>query len=318
MQFSKIAAALAASFLPSLALGASAIIQNDCDFPVYLWSVSDTSSGMIPLLNSSTVYKETYRNKADGGGISIKLAKKNDNGQLTNDIEQLQVEYTVGWANLVYYDLSLVNGNPMSGSAYSLTALGSNCPNVTCAASDEECQGAYIVWNDNAATHACTETADIMVNLCSASDSGSGSSDNSTDSSSSASSSTTAAASTTASATSTATPTATAAASPESVVDSGNSSPELFEVVADAEGDVSTSAAPVSSSSSTSTSSKSTTGKSTTTITKTTYVSWQDYPAKREAAPEPHADVHHARHLAEHAGHAHNRVRRSRVFRAAA
>ena len=158
-------AALAATVLPTVS-AAVAAISNHCDVPYFVWSVSEVQSDMITIPDHTVVYNETYRSRADnGGGISIKIAKSNSNGNLPGtDISQF--EYTITDSN-VWYDLSNIDGNPLQGIAVLLSASDSSCPTVQCASNDQVCKSAYNHPDDNASTHACAPNADLMLTLCS-------------------------------------------------------------------------------------------------------------------------------------------------------
>ena len=170
MQYLVPIAALAATVLPAVH-AAVAGVSNHCGVPFYVWSVSDVQSDMVTIPDYTVVYNETYRSRGDNdGGISIKIAKSNDNGNLPSTGVS-QFEYTITSDN-VWYDLSNINGNPLQGISILLAPSESSCPTVQCASNDETCKAAYNQPNDDTATHACAPNADLMLTLCSDKQSG--------------------------------------------------------------------------------------------------------------------------------------------------
>jgi len=67
MQFTMISASAAVLAFASIAQASSAIVDNQCGFPVYLWSVGDTSSEMFTIESNGTPYSEEYQTRASGG-----------------------------------------------------------------------------------------------------------------------------------------------------------------------------------------------------------------------------------------------------------
>ena len=190
MKYANTAFTLAALAIPAVHAQGTAAVVNMCEFPAYIWSVGDEASPMVALPNQTVGYQESYRQKADKSGISIKIAPSflpidnTDGGNMDTSANITQFEYTIS-PGTVWYDISYVNGNAFQGVPVLLQPSDLSCPNVTCAATDSVCQAVYNNPNDNAATHACGADADLFFLLCPPNNDGS-----STPPSSSASSST--------------------------------------------------------------------------------------------------------------------------------
>jgi len=159
MQFTIISALAAVLAFASTAQTSSAIINNQCSFPVYLWSVGDTSSEMITIEPNGTPYSEEYQTRAEGG-IALKISTV-----LGNTTVVTQFEYTLSEPT-IWYDVSNVNGFPFSDDGLALVPTESSCREVTCPAGEGSCHAAYTVWNDNYATAACASTSDLTMTLC--------------------------------------------------------------------------------------------------------------------------------------------------------
>jgi hypothetical protein len=155
---SRAAVLLAAS--ASVVSAGSAIIHNQCDFPVYLWSVSNTAGPMQELAANGGEYTEVYRNNPNGGGISMKIASDEAASEIT------QFEYTLEDADL-WYDLSNINGYPFMEWGVTIIPSDDKCNEVICPAGIELCAAAYNTPTEDWATAMCPSTADMVVLLCS-------------------------------------------------------------------------------------------------------------------------------------------------------
>ena len=157
--------ALVASTVFGVAHAGVAADNNKSGSPMYLWSVGDLSSQKIELPDRSVVYNETYRARNGGGGISIKICGE---PELTDN--HTQFEYTIDPPSTqnpkVWYDLSNINGNALSNVDYELKPTDKDCPTVYCPAGASKCKAVYNVWNDDQSTHACSANADLIFTLC--------------------------------------------------------------------------------------------------------------------------------------------------------
>lgn len=154
------AAVLLAACAPIVSAVGNAVIHNQCDFPVYLWSVSNVAGPMQELAANGGEYTEAYENNPDGGGISIKLGRDTTGANIT------QFEYTLETPSL-WYDLSNINGYPFMAYGVSVVPSSSACNQVICPAGIELCADAYNTPDENYATAECSSDADMVVLLCS-------------------------------------------------------------------------------------------------------------------------------------------------------
>ncbi|MCJ1282608.1 hypothetical protein MMC26_001933 [Xylographa opegraphella] len=160
MQFTKISALAAVLAFASNAQASSAIVNNECAYPVYLWSVGDSSSEMVTIEPHGKPYKEEYQTRSEGGGISIKISTA-----LGNEDTITQFEYTLDGSQL-WYDVSNVNGFPFSDDGLALVPSESACREVTCPAGQGSCHAAYTLPEDNWATAVCESSSDLTMTLC--------------------------------------------------------------------------------------------------------------------------------------------------------
>jgi hypothetical protein len=157
--YSTLSAAAILAAIPAVNALGQAMVENKCDFPVYLWSVSDEVNPMQTLDANSGNYSESYRTNADGGGISIKISRDQSQNTVT------QFEYTL--TNTLWYDVSNINGYPFQDWGLTLVPSEDGCPNVLCAAGVAACSDAYNIPTDNHATSACSTEANTVLVLCS-------------------------------------------------------------------------------------------------------------------------------------------------------
>ena len=150
----------AAAPLEARAAPGQAIVHNQCSFPVNLWSVGSANyAAAAHALAPGATYAELYRTPPNGGGVSLKIGR-GDN-LYTQPVEQF--EYTLGPGPRLWYDLSLINGDPFAGEKLLLRPsrpVGPSCVDV---AND----GAYRKPDDDWATHACESVGvDLTLTLC--------------------------------------------------------------------------------------------------------------------------------------------------------
>ena len=137
-----------------------ATVHNNCAFDISLDRVADTDPGPLDI-PAGQGWGEVYQQRADGGGISIKLSGGDGPGGIT------QFEYTIdNDMGLVFYDLSLVNGDPFLPYSQVIVPSDPSCVTVSCAPGESPCAAAYNVWNDDQATHGCGVATNLDLFLC--------------------------------------------------------------------------------------------------------------------------------------------------------
>ena len=116
----------------------SAIVTNNCGFSVLLRSVDDSVGPEVTIAPGGT-YSEQFHTSGNGGGISIKV---DQNGDPASSGDIAQFEYTLA-DNLVYYDLSLINGDPFQAERQAVTPADGSCHQVVCDAGENPCGDAF-------------------------------------------------------------------------------------------------------------------------------------------------------------------------------
>ena len=161
---------LAVAALPAFAALAQATgkvqILNQCEYSVNLWSCADEDSQMHTVQPGKD-YEEGYRSKNGGGGISIKIAI-NATTLYTYPAPPVaitQLEYTLGGGK-IWYDVSNINGYPFKDNGLNLTTSDGGGPAVKCAPGVAHCDAAYNKPDDDHATGATADAADIIMVLC--------------------------------------------------------------------------------------------------------------------------------------------------------
>ncbi|OOF96754.1 hypothetical protein ASPCADRAFT_206923 [Aspergillus carbonarius ITEM 5010] len=136
----------------------SAVVQNNCTYPVYLWSVGG-SIGPSQTIASGSSYSETFHRDPTSGGISLKITKTS-NG-LFDGSPQTNYAYTLDTdTSSVFYDLSDVFGDPFSGSALSVVPSDSGCGSI-CWANGVPPAGSQV--------KSCQQNSNEVLTLCASS-----------------------------------------------------------------------------------------------------------------------------------------------------
>ncbi|EDN08940.1 BYS1 domain-containing protein [Histoplasma capsulatum] len=145
-----------ATLVPSILAG-KAVVDNHCEYQVYLWSVSGSGSSTMKTIRPNGTYDENFR-RPPWGGVSLKIGLQPVRSNIT------QFEYTLV-NTTVWYDLSNIDGDPFRDEGYKLTS-NSSCPEVYCPPSGAPCKEVYNRPDDDWATHACSSTAVLVLTLC--------------------------------------------------------------------------------------------------------------------------------------------------------
>ena len=157
----------------------NAVVKNSCGDAAYFWSCGD-SEGPLVVIGPGSSHTEAYYTKSEGGGPSLKIASAYASGPKIGkapasiyDLPQpniTQFEYTVGSpgppANMVWYDISNINGYPFVNGGLKMTSSDGSV-NVACPANVEYCQSAYNAPHDDHATGSAPQSVDLTLELCS-------------------------------------------------------------------------------------------------------------------------------------------------------
>ncbi|KAK5119337.1 hypothetical protein LTR85_007693 [Meristemomyces frigidus] len=142
----------------------SAVVNNACDYEVYLFNTPAANGGQSEIdkvLEPNGSYTQQWTELTNGDGWSLKLSQSTDMSNI------MQYEYTFQNDGIIWYDLSDVNGNPWDGN-WEITATSESS---TCTPK----QQAYRYATDDAyGMQACPEDSIITVTLCSGDESDDG------------------------------------------------------------------------------------------------------------------------------------------------
>ncbi|KAK9320190.1 hypothetical protein V1517DRAFT_330044 [Lipomyces orientalis] len=138
-------------------------IINNMGKDIYLWSIGDSADAtMVTLTSGGNTYAESWKTNSNGGGISIKLSTTPDQSDV------LQYEYTLAPPK-IYWDLSCINmgsGSEFAVAGFAVTSNDNgNCPAAICKPGDSACADAYLIPTDDHATHGCSESVQMTLNL---------------------------------------------------------------------------------------------------------------------------------------------------------
>ena len=139
-----------------------AIIENQCRFEVYAWSVANvtnaTTNSLTPGIGG---FAETFRTNPNGGGISLKIATTQNDSIIT----QFEYTYHTNESN-VYYDISNVNGYPFAEWGIALNPSFTNCSSIVCTPEVLICSNVYNEPNDDYAVKSCDTSSNLTLTLC--------------------------------------------------------------------------------------------------------------------------------------------------------
>jgi len=167
MQLIASVAALAATITSVNALG-NAIVNNNCNFPVYLWPIDAQRNPSDPtIIAPGGSYSEPYHTPSSGG-VSLKLSRQNNKGGPVTQFEYTVQSYAAN--PFLWYDGSHVDcvddACPFWDYGINLKASDASCPTRDCAVG-KVCSGFYTLWNDDINTLSCGDEANVIMTVCS-------------------------------------------------------------------------------------------------------------------------------------------------------
>lgn len=151
-------AALMASVALAQSVG-SAVVVNQCSYQVYIANTPAADGGYNPItewLDSGSSYTQQWTQLSNGDGWSIKLSMSTD----LSDIMQYEYTYVDNGQDIIWYDLSDVNGNPWNAN-WEITATSAS------GACDPKQQAYRYATDDAYGMQACPSDSIITVTLCS-------------------------------------------------------------------------------------------------------------------------------------------------------
>lgn len=102
-------------------------VVNNCDEPVYLWSVGADVAGPVELAAQGGTYSERFVKDPVTGGKAIKVTREEDG--LYTGAPQTNFAYNLD-GDSVWYDLSDVFGDPFAGSKLVVASAHEACPAI--------------------------------------------------------------------------------------------------------------------------------------------------------------------------------------------
>lgn len=110
-----------------LAVG-RAIVTNQCDAPIYLWSVGSSISPQTILPKDSS-YGEVFTSDPQSGGIALKITSS-PGGLFTPNASQLIFAYNIDDTD-VWYDMSSIFGDGFSGWTLKIQPSDEACESIS-------------------------------------------------------------------------------------------------------------------------------------------------------------------------------------------
>lgn len=118
--------------LLSLIAGAQAvgraIVTNQCDAPLYLWSVGGEIGSPVKLTLDQS-YSETFHRDPKSGGIAIKLTAV-ENGLFLPNVSQTIFAYNLD-GNTIWYDMSDIFGDGFAGRTMVIKPTDMACESIS-------------------------------------------------------------------------------------------------------------------------------------------------------------------------------------------
>jgi hypothetical protein len=104
-----------------------AIVTNQCDDPIYLWSVGGSISEQHTI-SKDTSYSEVFHTDPASGGIALKISPV-ENGIFKPNVSQTIFAYNLD-INTIWYDMSDIFGDGFAGRTVKITPTNSNCESI--------------------------------------------------------------------------------------------------------------------------------------------------------------------------------------------
>ncbi|KAF2793589.1 hypothetical protein K505DRAFT_375218 [Melanomma pulvis-pyrius CBS 109.77] len=104
-----------------------AIVTNQCDGPLYLWSVG-SSIGPERTILKDTSYSEVFHRDPVSGGISLKITAV-ENGLFQPNVSQTNFAYNLD-GNTIWYDMSDIFGDGFAGRTMTVKPTDSSCQSI--------------------------------------------------------------------------------------------------------------------------------------------------------------------------------------------
>jgi hypothetical protein len=116
------------SFATSAHAVGRAIVTNQCDDPIYLWSVGGSISEQNKI-TKDTSYSEIFHADPASGGVALKITPL-EGGLFKPNVSQTIFAYSLD-GNQVWYDMSDMFGDGFAGRTMKITPSDSTCEGIT-------------------------------------------------------------------------------------------------------------------------------------------------------------------------------------------
>ncbi|KAF1951357.1 hypothetical protein CC80DRAFT_496170 [Byssothecium circinans] len=105
-----------------------AIVTNQCDSPIYLWSVGGEIGPQVTLGKDQS-YSEPFRRDPRSGGITLKITSV-ENGIFQPNVTQLNFAYNLD-GNTIWYDMNRIFGDDASGRTLTVKPTDTSCGSIS-------------------------------------------------------------------------------------------------------------------------------------------------------------------------------------------
>jgi hypothetical protein len=129
-------------------------VTNQCDEPIYLWSVGG-SVGEQKTMLKDTSYSEVFHTDPASGGVALKISPV-EGGLFKPNVSQTIFAYSLD-ASQVWYDMSDMFGDGFAGRTIKATPTDSTCESITWA-SGKPPAGSQV--------KSCGADADVELTFC--------------------------------------------------------------------------------------------------------------------------------------------------------
>ena len=135
-------------------------IKNACDHPIYIYKRQGADATGDKITKQPG---ESLKAGCEGEAVNYMILAKDSNDPCGPGSPCTQLEYSE--KDMLYYDVSNINGNPFAEKGMSLISSEASCPDVQCKPGQETCQDAYNQPND-VRTLTCTTGCTITMETC--------------------------------------------------------------------------------------------------------------------------------------------------------
>ncbi|KAF2715493.1 hypothetical protein K504DRAFT_457654 [Pleomassaria siparia CBS 279.74] len=104
-----------------------AIVTNQCDAPLYLWSVGGTISRQHTILKDAS-YSEIFHHDPLSGGIALKLSAV-EGGIFKPNVSQTNFAYNLDGSQ-IWYDMSDIFGDGFEGRTMTIKPTDTSCQSI--------------------------------------------------------------------------------------------------------------------------------------------------------------------------------------------